>query len=107
MHHNKYETKLGAGKKLKDNFAKFYGKNKVTLEVDENKWDYQKFYINELENIYKVVQKIEEYSSEFTKINPKKGSMSFKCLNTNLAYLKYKEISQDYEYWTKMNNKKI
>ena len=92
IHHKKFETKLEAGKKLKDNFAKFYGKNKVTLQLDEDKWDYQKFYINELENVYKVVEKIEEYCSEFTKINPKKGSTSFKVLNTNLAYLKLSPV---------------
>ena len=92
IHHKKFETKLEAGKKLKDNFAKFYGKNKVTLELDEDRWDYQKFYINELENVYKVVEKIEEYCSEFTKINPKKGSTSFKVLNTNLAYLKLSPV---------------
>tara|TARA_R110002110_G_scaffold116488_1_gene288033 strand:- start:63 stop:452 length:390 start_codon:yes stop_codon:yes gene_type:complete len=92
VHNKKFDTKLNAGKGLKDNFSKFYGKNKQTLEVDNNKWDYKKFYINELENVYKIVEKIEEYSSEFTKINPKKGSTSFKVLNSNLSYVKLSPV---------------
>ena len=92
VHSKKFDTKLSAGKGLKEQFAKFYGKNKQMLSVDENIWDYQKFYVNELENIYKVVEKIEEYSSEFTKINPKKGSASFKVLNTDLSYIKLSPV---------------
>ena len=92
VHNKKFDTRLNAGKKLKDNFSKFYGKNRKTLEVDEDKWDYKKFYVNELENVYKIVEKIEEYSSEFTKINPKKGSTSFKDLNSNLSYIKLSPV---------------
>ena len=93
VHHEKYSTRLEAGKKLKDDFSKFYGsKNNEALVIGENIWDYQKFYVNELDNIYKIVKKIEEYNTEFTKINPKKGSSSFKVLNTNLSYVKLSPV---------------
>jgi hypothetical protein len=92
VHNKKFETKLEAGKGLKDQFTKFYGKNKETLIIDNNTWDYEKFHVNELENIYKVVEKKEDYDTEFTKINPKKGSNSFKVLSTNLAYVKLSPV---------------
>lgn len=92
VHHENYETRLEAGKKLKAEFSKFYGKNKEPLSIGNNKWVYQKFYLNELENIYKIVEKVEDYSTDFTKINPKKGSTSFKVLNTKLSYVKLSPV---------------
>ena len=88
VHHKKFDTRLEAGKGLRDKFSKFYGKSKEMLVVDDTTWNYEKFHVNELENIYKVIEKKEEYDTEFTKINPKKGSTSFKSLSTNLAYIK-------------------
>lgn len=92
IHHKKYNNKLEAGKGLKEQFTKFYGKNKEKLVIDDNCWDYEKFSVNELENIYKVIEKLEDYSTSFTKINPKKGSISFRVLNSNLAYVKLSPV---------------
>ena len=69
-----------------------HGKNKEILEIDDNVWNYEKFHVNELENIYKVVEKKEDYDTEFTKINPKKGPTSFKILSTKLAYVKLSPV---------------
>lgn len=88
VHHKKFDTRLQAGKGLKDEFTRFYGKKKEILTIDDNTWNYEKFHVNELENIYKIVEKKENYDTEFTKINPIKGSTTFKVLNTNLAYVK-------------------
>ena len=92
VHSKKFDTRLEAGKGLKDQFTKFYGKNKEILEIDDNVWNYEKFHVNDLENIYKVVEKKEDYDTEFTKINPKKGSTSFKILSTKLTYVKLSPV---------------
>lgn len=92
VHEKKYETRLQAGKDLKEKFSRFYGKNKENLILDGNSWECQKFYVNDLENIYKPVEETKEYKSDYTKINPKKGSMSFKILNTDLAYLRLSPV---------------
>ena len=92
VHHKKFNTKLEGGKQLKEKFKSFYGKEHTVLEIEGFNWDYKKFELNELENIYKIVEKLEEYNTNFTKINPKKGSSSFRSLNTNLAYLKLSPV---------------
>ena len=89
----KFDTRLTAGKGLKEEFTKFYSKNnKEILKIDNNTWDYKKFLVNELENIYKIIEKKEDYDTKFTKINPRKGSTSFKVLSTNLAYVKLSPV---------------
>ena len=92
VHENKYETRLEAGKALKDQFSKFYGKNKENLIIEKNLWECQKFYVNDLENIYKPQEESNEYISIYTKINAKKGSVSFKVLNTDLSYLRLSPV---------------
>ena len=92
VHEKKYDTRLQAGKDLKEKFSRFYGKNKENLILDGNSWECQKFYVNDLENIYKPFEEIKEYKSDYTKINPKKGSMSFKILNTDLSYLRLSPV---------------
>ena len=92
VHEKKYETRLEAGKDLKEKFSKFYGKNKEILILDKISWEYQKFYVNDLENIYKAKEEIDDYISGYTKINPKKGSVSFKVLNTDLAYVRLSPV---------------
>ena len=92
VHEKKYETRLEAGKALKEQFSKFYGKNKENLTLERNSWKCQKFYVNDLENIYRPQEESSCYVSEYTKINPKKGSTSFKVLNTDLSYLRLSPV---------------
>lgn len=92
VHEKKYETRLEAGKALKEQFSKFYGKNKENLDLEGNLWKCQKFYVNDLENIYRPQEESKSYVSEYTKINPKKGSISFKVLNTDLSYLRLSPV---------------
>lgn len=89
VHNKKFDTRIQAGKGLKEEFTKFYSKtNKKILEIDNNTWNYQKFSVNELDNIYKIIEKKEEYDTQFTKINPKKGPTTFKSLNSKLSYVR-------------------
>ena len=87
LYHNKFENKLEAGKSLKSQFTKFYGKNHVPLEFEDQVWGIETFCPNELENIYKVEKKLKDYDSEFTKINPIKGPKNFSSLNNDLKLI--------------------
>ena len=92
VYEKKYKTRLEAGKALRENFSRFYGKNKESLILEGNSWGCQKFYVNDLENIYKPMEESIGYVSEYTKINPKKGSTSFKVLNTDLSYIRLSPV---------------
>lgn len=86
IHHNKFENKLEAGKKLKSEFTKFYSKNRIPIKFEDNTWEVETFFANELENIYQKTKK-EDYESTYTKLSPIKCPKSFNCLNKDLDYL--------------------
>jgi len=78
--------KKEAGKNLKDNFSKFYGKNKELFIYKDDTWKIKVFKNNHLKPEEKEIVK-KNYVSNFTKINPKKGSKNYKVLNTPLSYV--------------------
>ena len=94
VNHNFFSSKLEGGKKLKQDFTKFYAKNSEKLVYKNFSWECKKFVLNDLEeelvesNSNKENEKKEVYETKYTKISVLKGTNNFKSLNQKLAYVK-------------------
>ena len=75
---------------MKKEFSRFYSNKSEDLIYKEWSWKCKKFVLNDLEEEETeiVIKKIEEYESNYTKINIIKGTNNFKSLNNKLAYVK-------------------
>jgi len=93
VNRNFFTSKLDGGKKLKQEFTKFYAKNSEKLRYKDFFWECKKVIINDLEEEIlepseKETSKKELYQTSYTEIKVLKGTNNFKSLNQKLAYVK-------------------
>lgn len=88
-------SKEEAGKSMKDSFYDFYSKKSKFVKKGKYSWEYIQMEKNTIlketetiKNIPDIPEKKYSINSKYTKIYPKKSSISFKDLNKPLSYLK-------------------
>jgi hypothetical protein len=91
LENNFFKNKEEAIENMKPYFYDFYSKKNRTINKDEYSWKYYEYEKNTLIDIkkpLKINDKEKINNKNYTIINAKKSSISFKDLNKPLSYLK-------------------